>query len=105
MYSEEKKKPSIQLIVNGNAIMSAVNNSSYVIHHSSGRLKDTTNNKSSGMPGISLIDFLSLPHKTRIAVSFIGGQGKGFISLKKLWSIQYPIIYPLKMIIDINDNK
>lgn len=83
VYSEEKKKPSIQLIINGNAALSAVNNSSYVIHHSSGRLKDT-GSKPSGAPGITLIDFLSVPTKTRIAVSFVGESGHGFLSLKKL---------------------
>lgn len=35
-----KKKPTVQLIVNGAAILSAVNSNSYVVHHSSGKLKD-----------------------------------------------------------------
>ena len=38
-----KKKPTFQLIVNGQTIVSAVNTSSYVIHHSSGKLKDVSN--------------------------------------------------------------
>lgn len=35
-----KKKPTIQVLVNGEPIFSAVNTSSYVIHHTSGKLKD-----------------------------------------------------------------
>lgn len=35
-----KKKPTVQLIVNGITILSAVNSNSYVVHHSSGKLKD-----------------------------------------------------------------
>ena len=38
-----KKKPSIQILVNGKTIVSAVNNSSYVLHHSSGKLKEIGN--------------------------------------------------------------
>ena len=33
------KSPTIQVLVNGEPILSAVSNSSYVIHHSSGKLK------------------------------------------------------------------
>jgi hypothetical protein len=35
-----KKKPTVQILVNGKTVVSAVNTSSYVIHHSSGRLKE-----------------------------------------------------------------
>jgi len=35
-----KKKPTIQMLVNGEPIMSAVNTGSYVMHHSSGKIKD-----------------------------------------------------------------
>lgn len=38
-----KKKPTIQIIVNGQTIISAVNSSAYVVHHSSGKLKDIAN--------------------------------------------------------------
>lgn len=34
------KKPTVQLLVNGEPVLSAVNSSSYVVHHSSGRLKN-----------------------------------------------------------------
>jgi hypothetical protein len=38
-----KKKPTIQIIVNGQTVISAVNSNSYVLHHSSGKLKDISN--------------------------------------------------------------
>jgi hypothetical protein len=34
-----KKRPTVQIIVNGKSLISAINNSSYVVHHSSGKLK------------------------------------------------------------------
>ena len=45
LYS--KKKPACQLLVNGEVIISAVNSSSYVIHHSSGKLADIKGGKTS----------------------------------------------------------
>ncbi len=37
-YAE--KKPTVQLLVNGEPILSAVNSASYIIHHSTGKLKN-----------------------------------------------------------------
>lgn len=37
-YSD--KKPTVQLLVNGEPVLSAINSASYVVHHSSGRLKN-----------------------------------------------------------------
>ncbi len=34
------KKPTIQLLLNGEPLLSAVNSNSYVVHHSAGKLKD-----------------------------------------------------------------
>jgi len=45
------KKPTIQLIVNGEPILSAVNSSSYVVHHSSGRLKSMGKHTSGNITG------------------------------------------------------
>jgi hypothetical protein len=33
-----RRKPTVQLLVNSEPVLSAVNNNSYVVHHSSGRL-------------------------------------------------------------------
>jgi len=64
-----KKKPTVQLIVNGQTIVSAVNSSSYVIHHSSGKLKDVSNSE---IAGLTYVDFLLLPDSARLAISYIG---------------------------------
>jgi len=53
-----KKKPTIQIIINGQTIVSAINNNSYVMHHSSGKLKDTANSEVSGL---TYYDFFTLP--------------------------------------------
>lgn len=77
------KKPTVQLMVNGEAVLSAVNNSSYVIHHSSGKLKTA---KSPGnIGGMTLLDFINLPARARISISYTGeATGDGFMSLRKL---------------------
>ena len=55
------KKPTVQLLVNGEAVLSAVNSSSYVIHHSSGRMKSQGKHPSGNLTGLTLIDFVALP--------------------------------------------
>lgn len=52
-----KKKPTVQLIINGQTIVSAVNSNSYVIHHSSGKLKDVSNAE---IGGLTYVDFLMI---------------------------------------------
>lgn len=101
-----RKKPTVQLHVNGEPVMSAVNSSSYVLHHSSGRITDASSvpalvagmggGGSSGAShviadsgtatGLTLIDFLSLPANAKIALSFAGEpeHAQGFLSLRKL---------------------
>jgi len=82
-----KKKPTVQLMVNGEPIMSAVNTSSYVIHHSSGKMKDVNVSKhpSGNITGLTLIDFIVLPARARISVAYTGDiGGEGFLGLKRL---------------------
>lgn len=82
-YSD--KKPTVQLLVNGEPVLSAVNSASYVVHHSSGRLKNTGKHTSGNITGLSLIDFICLPERSRVSVSFSGEDGsEGFIALRKL---------------------
>jgi hypothetical protein len=93
------KKPTIQVLVNGETILSAVNSSSYVIHHSSGKFKNsggglsgavkqphiTMGGSTSPSTGLTLIDFVALPAKARIAISYSGEAGaEGFFGLRKL---------------------
>ena len=80
-----RKKPAIQLLVNGEPVMAAVNSASYVLHHSSGRLTSVGRHPAGNVTGLTLVDFLALPPKARIAVTYNGESGgEGFISLKKL---------------------
>ena len=53
-----KKRPNIQVIINGKTIISAVNTNSYVVHHSSGKLKDITNSE---IAGLTYFDYFTLP--------------------------------------------
>uniref|UniRef100_A0A7S3IP85 C1q domain-containing protein n=1 Tax=Strombidium inclinatum TaxID=197538 RepID=A0A7S3IP85_9SPIT len=80
------KQPTIQVLVNGEPILSAVNNSSYVIHHSSGKLKQTGKQHSAGnLTGLTMIDFISLPARARVSVSYSGEKKcEGFLGLRKL---------------------
>jgi hypothetical protein len=48
-YAE--KKPTVQLLVNGEPILSAVNSASYVIHHSSGKLKSVGKHSGGNITG------------------------------------------------------
>lgn len=52
-----KKRPNIQVIINGKTIISAVNTNSYVVHHSSGKLKDITNSE---IAGLTYFDYFTL---------------------------------------------
>lgn len=80
-----KKKPTVQLLINGEPILSAVNNASYVIHHSSGRLKGVSPHSSGNITGLTLIDFLALPARSRLSISYTGdSNAEGFFGLRKL---------------------
>eukprot|EP00762_Andalucia_godoyi_P004485 ANDGO_08200.mRNA.1 hypothetical protein AMSG_02023 len=82
-----KRKPTLQLHVNGEPVLSAVNSASYVVHHSSGRLTDTGKQHPAGnIAGLTLIDFLALPARCKVAVSFAGeaDDAEGFLGLRKL---------------------
>ena len=92
------RRPTIQLLINGEPVVSAVNSSSSVIHHTGNKLKNLkgSNSASSGVIingiiiliiyiGMTLIDFLTLPEKSRLSVSYAGeDRGEGFLSLRKL---------------------
>ena len=79
-----RKKPSVQLLVNGEPVLAAVNTASYVVHHSSGRLTSSGRHPNGNITGLTLIDFLSLPADARVALTYKGEGGEGFLSLKKL---------------------
>ena len=80
-----RRKPAIRLLVDGEPVLAAVNSASYVTHHSSGRLTSATRHPAGNVTGLTLIDFLALPAKAKVAVAYEGETGaEGFLSLKKL---------------------
>ena len=80
-----RRKPAIRLLVDGEPVLAAVNSASYVTHHSSGRLTSATRHTAGNVTGLTLIDFLALPAKAKIAVVYEGETwAEGFLSLKKL---------------------
>jgi hypothetical protein len=67
------KKPTVQVLVNGETILSCVNSASYVIHHGSGKLSNGGKNLAGGnLTGLTLVDFLALPARARIQISYAG---------------------------------
>ena len=80
-----KRKPTVQLLVNGEPVLSAVNSASYAVHHSSGRLAAVGQHSAGNVTGVTLRDFLALPPKARVACSYQGDEhGEGFLGLRKL---------------------
>ena len=65
-----RRKPAIRLLVDGEPVLAAVNSASYVTHHSSGRLTSATRHPAGNVTGLTLIDFLALPAKAKIAVVY-----------------------------------
>ena len=79
------KKPMIQIMVNGEVIISAINSNSFVIHQSpGGRMKGTGKTSFGNVTGLTMIDFIILPDKAKINISYTGEEGIGFLGLKKL---------------------
>jgi len=76
------KKPTVSVLVNGEPIISAVNSNSCILSHS--QTKSTKSTKSS--TGLTFNEFIILPERARIAVSYTGEEtGEGFFALKKLY--------------------
>lgn len=77
-----KKKPTVQLLVNGEPCF---NSATLGSHHTSGKLKSTTKHKEGNIAGLTLIEFIALPARARISVSFGGDTlAEGFMGLRKL---------------------
>ncbi|CAG9464890.1 unnamed protein product [Pedinophyceae sp. YPF-701] len=79
------RKPRVQLLVNGAPVLAAVNSSSYVVHHSSGRLSSIGKHPDGCVTGLTMVDFLALPAKARLTIMYKGDeQAEGFFALRKL---------------------
>lgn len=79
------KKPTVQILINGEPVMSAVNSASYVIHHSSGKMKNVGKHSNGNITGLTMVDFICVPERSRISISYSGEEGgEGFLGLRKL---------------------
>lgn len=79
-----RKTPKVQLLVDGQAVLACLNSSSYVLHHSSGKIA-SKQHPAGTVTGLTMIDFLALPPRARLSVVYQGEEaGEGFLSLKKL---------------------
>ena len=90
-----KTKPTLHLIINDDSVMSAIHSPSYVVHHAeassmaqAGGLisaHPADNKTSPSVTGCSLIDFLSLPARSTVAIHFFGkSRATGFLGLRRL---------------------
>jgi hypothetical protein len=80
-----RKRPAVQVLVNGDPVLSAMNNCSYATSHSSVRMNSVSNHPAGNITGFSCMEFLSLPSKARIAITCSGEEkAEGFMSLKRL---------------------
>ena len=79
------KKPMIQILINGEVVISAINSNSYVIHQSpGGRMKGTGKTSFGNVTGLTMVDFVLLPDNAKLSISYTGEKGFGFLGLKKL---------------------
>ena len=79
------KKPMVQIMVNGEVIISAINSNSFVIHQSpGGRMKGSGKTSFGNITGLTMVDFIVLPDKAKLNISYTGEEGIGFLGLKKL---------------------
>ena len=78
------KRPSVQIIINSEMVISANNSNSNNGNKTSNSNTFNGNKKIKKMTGLSLIDFIILQDNSKIAVTYNGEEGFGFICLKKL---------------------
>ena len=76
------KKPNVQIIVNTEMVISV--NSGNNSGNKNNGMNQNNNKKNKKMTGLSLIDFIILQDNSKIAVTYNGEEGFGFIGLKKL---------------------
>ena len=74
------KKPIVQIVVNSDMVINGNNNN--INRNKNNNINGNKNVKK--MAGLSLIDFIILQDNSKIAVTYNGEEGFGFIGLKKL---------------------
>jgi hypothetical protein len=82
-----RRKPQVQLLVDGQSVLQCTNSSSYILH-SGGKQQSSVNIKqhpAGTVTGLTLHDFLALPPRSRLSVIYQGEEaGEGFIQIRKL---------------------
>eukprot|EP00736_Rhodelphis_marinus_P000777 Rmarinus@m.18208 len=81
------RQSSIKVLVNGSPALLALNSTSYVLHHSAGKVTQNPHHPEGNVSGYSVIDFLALPQNARISVildSPYDGSREGFLGFRKL---------------------
>ena len=79
------KKPMIQIMVNGEVIVNAINSNSFAKQQSvGGKMKGIEKTSFGNVTGLTLVDFIILPDKAKLSISYNGEEGIGFLGLKKL---------------------
>ena len=78
LYSE--KRPTFQVVVNGEIIINNNQNSSTM----NKKMIIQYNSESNNLIGLSVIEFIMLKKQSKLSVLFYGGKGTAFIGLKKL---------------------
>ena len=89
-----KDKPTIQVLINGEMVLSQINSNAYVIKNdmiSSDDFNMSYNNNNLDLidcrTGMTLCDYLNLEDKSRVTISYSGSNRvKGFLSLTKIAS-------------------
>ena len=79
------KKPNVQIVVNSEMVINVNNSNNSAGNKNNGyNGMNQSNKKMKKMTGLSLIDFIILQDNSKIAVTYNGEEGFGFIGLKKL---------------------
>ena len=80
-----KKRPQVTVHVNGEAVMTLMNESNKVEVHSSERIRDVGSHPNGNITGLTLLDYFSLPPRARINLVYDGDyKVEGFFARKKL---------------------
>ena len=79
------KKPMVQILVNGEVVINAINSNSLAMQQSTGgKMKGIGKISFGNVTGLTLVDFIILPDKAKLSISYNGEEGIGFLGLKKL---------------------
>ena len=79
------KKPMVHILVNGEVVVNAINGNNSAIQQSTGgKMKGIGKTSFGNVTGLTMVDFIILPDKAKLSISYNGEEGIGFLGLKKL---------------------